>query len=67
MAATTRRMSAATTPAERKAAVEDMLREIAYVLHVTRRVSRDIDWPVAAPARKPKPRAVEAVAAVAAV
>jgi hypothetical protein len=67
MAATTRRMSAATTAAEKKAAVEAMLREIAYVLHVTRKVSRDIEWPVAAPARRAKPRAAEAAPAVAAV
>ena len=66
MAAPTRRITAAMTPAEKKAAVENMLREIAYVLHVTRKVSRDTHWPVADPARPSARRAAEltAVAAV---
>lgn len=64
---TRQRISAATTPAEKEAAVKDMLREIAYVLHVTRKVSREIEWPVATPAGKVTRRTAEAAPTTAAV
>jgi hypothetical protein len=36
------------TPAQRRRAVRSMLRELATVLHATRRISRQIRWPLAA-------------------
>ena len=62
-----RRLAAATTPADREAAVRDLLREVAYVLHVTRRIGRRTDRPVIVPAVRrnhPAPDAAPAAAAV---
>lgn len=36
------------TPAERRRAVRSLLRELAAVLHATRRISREIRWPAPA-------------------
>jgi hypothetical protein len=49
MATTTtrRRITPGMSPAERKRAVKDLLRELAYVLNVTRTVSRELCWPTA--------------------
>jgi hypothetical protein len=51
---TNRRTTARATPASPAAdrrPVEDLLHEIAYVLHVTRKVSPQVVWPVAPRAR----------------
>jgi acetylornithine deacetylase/succinyl-diaminopimelate desuccinylase-like protein len=49
MVAKNRRITKDMNPAQRRETVEAMLREIAYVLHVTRKISREIQWPVATP------------------
>ncbi len=38
--ATNRRITRDMTPEQKRQAVEEMLREIAYVLHVTRKIAR---------------------------
>jgi hypothetical protein len=44
-----RRISPSMTSDEQRRTVESMLREIAYVLHVTRKVNREIPWPITVP------------------
>ena len=52
---TTRRSTTpATAPAADRPNVEGLLRELAYVLHTTRKVTRQVAWPVA-----PRDRAAE--------
>ena len=43
---TPRRKSSTATNKGQTRNVENMLRELAYVLHVTRKINQDIPWPI---------------------
>ena len=62
-----RRLAAATTEAEKADAVKAMLRELAYVLHVTKKISAEIEWPTATPAGRMTRRHADAAPETAAV